>query len=80
MSAHAYTEDQLVEQPAIGSFAELGWATVSALEEIFGKGEPSPRPSPRPSRTGHEEEREEGFWERESFRSRFGGTEEMRPA
>ena len=26
MSAHAYTEDQLVEQPAIGLFAELGWA------------------------------------------------------
>jgi len=22
---HAYTEDQLVEQPAIGIFAELGW-------------------------------------------------------
>ena len=22
---HAYTEDQLVEQPAIGLFAELGW-------------------------------------------------------
>ncbi len=34
---HAYTEDQLVEQPAIGLFAELGWETVSALEEIFGK-------------------------------------------
>ena len=34
MSAHAYTEDQLVEQPAIGLFAELGWTTVSALEEI----------------------------------------------
>ncbi len=34
---HAYTEDQLVEQPAIGLFAELGWQTVSALEEIFGK-------------------------------------------
>jgi type I restriction enzyme R subunit len=33
---HAYTEDQLVEQPAIGLFAELGWQTVSALEEIFG--------------------------------------------
>ena len=33
---HAYTEDQLVEQPAIGLFAELGWATVSALEETFG--------------------------------------------
>ena len=25
MSAYAYTEDQLVEQPAIGWFAELGW-------------------------------------------------------
>ncbi len=24
---HAYTEDQLVEQPAIGLFAELGWAS-----------------------------------------------------
>ena len=36
MSAHAYTEDQLVEQPAIGLFAELGWETVSALEETFG--------------------------------------------
>ncbi|MGI8965209.1 MAG: type I restriction endonuclease subunit R, partial [Limisphaerales bacterium] len=34
----AYTEDQLVEQPAIGLFAELGWATVSAREEIFGTG------------------------------------------
>jgi type I site-specific restriction-modification system R (restriction) subunit len=33
---HAYTEDQLVEQPAIGLFAELGWTTVSALEESFG--------------------------------------------
>jgi predicted GIY-YIG superfamily endonuclease len=29
----AYTEDQLVEQPAIGLFAELGWQTVSAMEE-----------------------------------------------
>ena len=34
--SHAYTEDQLVEQPAIGLFAELGWTTVSALEETFG--------------------------------------------
>jgi len=33
---HAYTEDQLVEQPAIGLFAELGWSTVPALEETFG--------------------------------------------
>jgi len=36
MRAHAYTEDQLVEQPAIGWFAELGWTTVSVLEETFG--------------------------------------------
>ena len=35
-AAHAYTEDQLVEQPAIGLFAELGWTTVSASEETFG--------------------------------------------
>ena len=34
MSAHAYTEDQLVGQPTIGSFAELGWTTVLAFEEI----------------------------------------------
>ena len=50
MSAHAYTDDQQaqrtltrplpegeeVQQPAIGLFAELGWSTVSALEETFG--------------------------------------------
>ena len=34
--SHAYTEDQLVEQPAIGLFAEIGWTTVSAMEETFG--------------------------------------------
>ncbi|MBC8094748.1 MAG: hypothetical protein H7Y43_02940 [Akkermansiaceae bacterium] len=33
---HAYTEDQLVEQPAIGLLAEIGWSAVSALEETFG--------------------------------------------
>ena len=38
MSPHAYSEDQLVEQPAIGLFGELGWQTVSALEETFGAG------------------------------------------
>ena len=38
MTSHAYTEDQLVEQPAIGLFADLGWQTVSAQEETFGKG------------------------------------------
>ena len=36
MSTHAYTEDQLVEQPAIRLLAELGWSTMSALEETFG--------------------------------------------
>jgi type I restriction enzyme R subunit len=34
---HAYTEEHLVEQPAIGLFAQLGWQTVSALEETFGQ-------------------------------------------
>lgn len=36
MSPHTYTEDQLVEQPAIALFAELGWQTVSAMDEVFG--------------------------------------------
>ncbi len=36
MITHAYTEDQLVEQPAIGLFAELGWQTLSAMEETLG--------------------------------------------
>ena len=38
MSPHAYTEDQLVEQPAIGIFAAMGWQTVSAMQETFGAG------------------------------------------
>jgi type I restriction enzyme R subunit len=38
MTGHAYTEDQLVERPAIGLFAALGWQTVSAIEETFGQG------------------------------------------
>ena len=36
MTPHPYTEDQLVEQPAITLFAELGWQTVSVMEEEFG--------------------------------------------
>ena len=32
----SYTEDTLVEQPAIALFAELGWATVAARGERFG--------------------------------------------
>jgi type I restriction enzyme R subunit len=34
--SHAYTEDQLVEQPAIGLFGQIGWETLSAREEVFG--------------------------------------------
>ncbi len=34
----AYSEDGLVEQPAIALFAEMGWQTASALEEKFGAG------------------------------------------
>ena len=49
MTTHAYTEDQLVEQPAIGLFGALGWQTVSALEETFGSGSHShPRWAARP--------------------------------
>jgi len=47
VTGHAYTEDHLVEQPAIRLFADLGWETVSAMEEAFGFAEPSPPPSPR---------------------------------
>lgn len=36
MTPHTYTEDHLVEQPAIQLFAELGWTAVSAMEEVFG--------------------------------------------
>lgn len=38
MTSHAYSEDQLVEQPAIGLFATLGWQTLSAQDETFGAG------------------------------------------
>jgi hypothetical protein len=38
MSTRADTEDQLVAQPAIGLFAELGWQTfrLSALHQLSG--------------------------------------------
>jgi len=36
MNLEGYTEDRLVEQPAMQLFGELGWETVSALEESFG--------------------------------------------
>ncbi len=40
MSAHAYTEDQLVEQPAIGLFAELDWAVAGPPPNAGVAGEP----------------------------------------
>jgi len=33
-----YTEDTLVEQPAIALFAELGWQTANCFSETFGTG------------------------------------------
>lgn len=33
-----YTEDGLVERPAVALFAEMGWQTASAMEEKFGAG------------------------------------------
>src|SRR5262249_32258047 len=47
MSPTDYTEDLLVEQPAIELFAELGWVTVTGMEEVFGSADPSLHPSPR---------------------------------
>jgi len=38
MTPNAYSEDKLVEQPAIGLFAKLDWKTLSALDETFGAG------------------------------------------
>jgi type I restriction enzyme R subunit len=38
MTPNPYSEDQLVEQPAIALFGALGWQTLSALEETFGPG------------------------------------------
>jgi type I restriction enzyme R subunit len=55
MSHHAYTEDQLVEQPAIGLFASLGWQVAL----------PHPHPSPLPQ--GEEVWRDEtGLFRRET--------------
>jgi type I restriction enzyme, R subunit len=37
---YAYTEDQLVEQPAIGLFAEVGWAVAGPPPNAGVAGEP----------------------------------------
>lgn len=34
MSGHAYGEDQLVEQPAIGLVAEPVWQTIGEAESL----------------------------------------------
>src|SRR3989338_70158 len=44
-----YTENNLVEQPAIQLFAELGWETLSASDEVMGA---SPLPNPPPKGEG----------------------------
>lgn len=36
LQAMSYTEDSLVEQPAIQLFSELGWETLVVSEEVKG--------------------------------------------
>ncbi|HCM27826.1 MAG: hypothetical protein A2Z99_08600 [Treponema sp. GWB1_62_6] len=38
MGTHPYTEDRLMEQPAIALLIQLGRETVSAIDEAFGEG------------------------------------------
>ena len=38
-----YSEDQLVEQPALKLLADLGWQTVNAFHEIMYSGPREPR-------------------------------------
>ena len=43
MTPHGFTEDQLVEQPALEVLESLGWETISAADELFGpRGNPGP--------------------------------------
>ena len=44
--SHNYTEDLLVEQPAIKLFTTLGWQTVSAMDEVYGPGGTLSRETP----------------------------------
>jgi type I restriction enzyme R subunit len=36
--SYAYSEESLVEQPAIQLFGEMGWQTASASQEVSGAG------------------------------------------
>src|SRR5438552_12020446 len=36
-STHSYTEELLIEAPAVELFRELGWQTISALDEVLGE-------------------------------------------
>ncbi|MCX6916087.1 MAG: deoxyribonuclease HsdR, partial [Verrucomicrobia bacterium] len=56
MSAHAYTEDQLVEQPAKRLLAELGWSLAHPHLGPLPFCEPSPQPLPAGEEPG------EGVW------------------
>jgi type I restriction enzyme R subunit len=38
VTPHGFTEDQLVERPALEVLKTLGWTVVSAAEEVFGAG------------------------------------------
>jgi type I restriction enzyme R subunit len=45
---HTYTEDALIEQPAIALFAGLGWKPLNCFHEFEHVATaPSPEPSPR---------------------------------
>lgn len=35
---HPYSEDALVERPAIALFKQLGWSTANCFNEAFGAG------------------------------------------
>lgn len=32
-----YTEDELIEQPAINLFSDIGWQTLDCYSEVFGE-------------------------------------------
>src|SRR5689334_21407050 len=53
MSPERFSEDELVERPAVELLAELGWETVNAREEVFGPGGTLGRSSRRDVVLGH---------------------------